>query len=319
MYATMLAHERKAIAYRPELNLWTGGVLQTIFLQQALYRWHHAGKRPFYKFNSPCQHKLYRPGDSWAEELGLTRRELETARSIAHKTTFKDHQDDLAKSLIVYWTEVNRVTYYLINEPGINVLLAAVYDTSPATLSALRNAQIVHYVMPDPVITLMHESGIMNTERSRDNIKNLSTERGAASSTSSSVGPGNGADEEKPEPKKPEPRGTGSKRPSTHSQLMAAYRKALGYAITNGAAEGKAAKQLLADGYDVAQVIACYEHLKAQKFWEKKHLSLASVRKQIGAFANNGAQQVAVPMPPAGVNVLNDDLNPGLIGENFDV
>lgn len=307
-YVSMLASDRRSIAYRPELNMWTGGVLQTIFFQQCVWRWHHAGKKPFYKFNSSCQHKLYRLGDSWEEELGFTRRELDGARSIAYKTTYTQHEADLAQALIVYWTEVNRITYYHVNEPAVNLLLEAVYNPGPASFVALRNAQIVHYVMPDPIITLMHDLGIMNTERSTDDHIDPSTEgAGTASSSPGVPGPAVGDGDG-------QPKGTGKKRPSLHQQLLAAYRLALKYPIENYGAEGKAAKELLAAGYSVDQIMACYAHLKAQPFWQDKHLGLASVKKQIGAFVQAQQPATAVEMPAVGVSMLNEQLNAHLGG-----
>lgn len=71
---------------------------------------------------------------------------------------------------------------------------------------------------------------------------------------------------------------------SDHQHLMDAYQAALGYPIPNGAAEGKAAKTLLTQGYTVDEIIACYQSLKRDPFWQGKHLSLISVAKQIGAW-----------------------------------
>ena len=77
------------------------------------------------------------------------------------------------------------------------------------------------------------------------------------------------------------------KEPSEHQQLMAAYQDALGYKIRNGAADGKAAKQILDEGYTIQQVIDCYQHMKRDPFWRGSHLSLVSVYKQIGAFVQS--------------------------------
>jgi hypothetical protein len=71
---------------------------------------------------------------------------------------------------------------------------------------------------------------------------------------------------------------------SDHQRLMAAYRDTLGYPIPNGGQEGRAAKHLLGQGYTPEQVIACYQTLKAEAFWQGKHLSLQTVHKQIGAW-----------------------------------
>lgn len=77
-----------------------------------------------------------------------------------------------------------------------------------------------------------------------------------------------------PTPPKPE---------SNHQKLMRLYQEVLGYSMTNGAAEGKAAKNLLSQ-YTVDEAIACYKDLKQDSFWSGKHLSLANVHKQLGAW-----------------------------------
>jgi len=66
--------------------------------------------------------------------------------------------------------------------------------------------------------------------------------------------------------------------------IIAAYREVLVYPIVNEAQEGVAAKKLAQLNYQPAQVIACYQAMKAEDFWKGKHLALASVAKQIGAY-----------------------------------
>jgi hypothetical protein len=63
--------------YHPAHNIETGGALPTIFLAQVKYWFHkgwagHKPCTPFYKFIQPAPtHGLYRPGESWVEELGI--------------------------------------------------------------------------------------------------------------------------------------------------------------------------------------------------------------------------------------------------------
>lgn len=126
------ANERKAIAYRPEFARITGNVLGAILLQQVLYRFDHGDCEKFYKFAQPCKHKLYKEGDSWAEELAFTRSELTTAlRKIGTKSTKGTNKADLmavekpefddkgvlknASLLVIYWTDKSRVTWYWLN------------------------------------------------------------------------------------------------------------------------------------------------------------------------------------------------------------
>ena len=73
---SFIADDRAVVSYRPRWNQLTGSITATILLQQLIYRWVQSGRRPFYKFTGPCAHPLCRPGDSWEEELGLTRDDL---------------------------------------------------------------------------------------------------------------------------------------------------------------------------------------------------------------------------------------------------
>jgi len=73
-----IIEDKSLIIYRPRLNQITGSVLSSILLHQIIY-WAYKSNNLFYKFKEPCNHKLYKPGDSWTEELGFTRWENETA------------------------------------------------------------------------------------------------------------------------------------------------------------------------------------------------------------------------------------------------
>lgn len=121
---SLIADDKSVVTYRPRWNRLTGSVAGTILLQQLIYRWISNKRAPFYKFTSPCNHPLCRPGDSWEEELGLSRREFETARGrIAART-----QGELAPdALISYWVTTGHCTWYAINEPLLVAKLAALY------------------------------------------------------------------------------------------------------------------------------------------------------------------------------------------------
>jgi hypothetical protein len=71
--------------------------------------------------------------------------------------------------------------------------------------------------------------------------------------------------------------------PSEHQQLMHLYAEGLGYQLTTATQEAVAAKKILAAGYTPEQAIDVYRTLKADIFWQGKHLSLQTVYKQMGA------------------------------------
>ena len=123
---SLIADDKSVVTYRPRWNQLTGSITATILLQQLIYRWIQSGRRPFYKFTGPCNHPLCRPGDTWEEELGLTRREFETARARIAGRTQGDIADD---SLVSYWMTTGHCTWYAINEPLLIERLAALYPT----------------------------------------------------------------------------------------------------------------------------------------------------------------------------------------------
>ncbi len=135
--------DKSLIIYRPRLNQITGSVLSTILLHQIIY-WANKSQNLFYKFMRPCNHDLYKPGDSWEEELGFTRRELDGAlKKIAAK--YNPKKDSVpTDSLVVFYTDIRRLTWYSVNWNSLNASLEGVF---------IRNVQNEHYVNHEADIT----------------------------------------------------------------------------------------------------------------------------------------------------------------------
>lgn len=176
MLQDIIAKDRELIPYRKELNKLTGSVTATLFLTQALYWWHKNNKKPFYKFRNSCDHKDYRKGDSWCEELGFTEKELDYAMScICQKTNSKRKdaksslKDNLVKPYVISRIDMDRKTYYIINEELLEKDLNKLY-------SGLDNIQNVDYVNYETEITKSTKGRLdYNTENTtktnnRDNI-----------------------------------------------------------------------------------------------------------------------------------------------------
>lgn len=130
------------IPYRPRLVKAVGQIDATILLQQIRYWWVKMGRRPFFKFKEGCNHPLYRPGDSWTEELGFTRREFDSARSFIawRKPTEIDLRTAEAKVLagkvenprpVLYYVNTGHVTYYHLIEPLFITILRRAYAEEP--------------------------------------------------------------------------------------------------------------------------------------------------------------------------------------------
>lgn len=106
--------QRDSIPYKRSNRHIAGTMKGAIFLAQAVY-WHGImGGKPFYKFKEPCNSPYYKKGQSWCEELGLSKREFNACLStIGKKIKQNDARDP--NVLIHFWVDFRRLTYYEIN------------------------------------------------------------------------------------------------------------------------------------------------------------------------------------------------------------
>jgi len=115
----ILALIRNAIPYCKDLRAITGSVTAAILLQRLDY-WFSEFPDGFYKFLEPCNHELYREGDSWTEELGFSQEEFTTAwKKIGHSyksvKEYKMAQGDKFQGkfyIAVYDRMTHKTTYY---------------------------------------------------------------------------------------------------------------------------------------------------------------------------------------------------------------
>ncbi|MCB0176136.1 MAG: hypothetical protein KDJ97_36900 [Anaerolineae bacterium] len=124
--------------YHPTHNSQTGGALPTIFLAQLQYWWHkewdgRKPRTPFYKFVASCDHPLYASGDSWAEELGISKTALASyfkkfgkklkdsewgrwAEAIAEANR-QELENETDPVYFVYWTRrTDNLTFWAFND-----------------------------------------------------------------------------------------------------------------------------------------------------------------------------------------------------------
>jgi len=139
-YATallgLIADDREVITYRPKLRPVCGSVTAVILMQQIIFLWKRSGFKPFYKFNEPCDHPLYKDGDSWEEELGLSYAELHGARKrIAKKVNSATPKDERIEHPIIFWTDGDRVTWYSVNPAPLAEKLAEAYTDNHLALA----------------------------------------------------------------------------------------------------------------------------------------------------------------------------------------
>ena len=124
--------DRKSIPYYSTYNLFTGSPNASILLAQLFYWWRINERKPFYKFKQPCEHKAYKDGDSWTEELGFTEYQFDGAlKRIGVKITSGDDKSDVCeKALVVYWTDRDRMTWYQVNEDLYYTSIGIAYEDS---------------------------------------------------------------------------------------------------------------------------------------------------------------------------------------------
>lgn len=87
---------------------------------------------------------------------------------------------------------------------------------------------------------------------------------------------------------------------SPHTAVMAWYREELGYQIPNGGKEGAALKWLLNHDYTLDQIRGCYRSLKQQPFYSDRHLSLQTVKEQIGPWCQKQTRPQTTTQPRRG-------------------
>ena len=121
-----IIEDKDLVLYRPKLNQITGSVLSTILLQQIIY-WANKSSNLFYKFKEPCEHKFYKPGDSWTEELGFSRREFDTAITKIAKKYNPNKENPPEDCLITYYTDFRRLTWYSVNWAVLNTAVEEVF------------------------------------------------------------------------------------------------------------------------------------------------------------------------------------------------
>lgn len=96
-------------------------------LNKLLY-WFEKYQDGFYKFMEPCNHKLYRQGDSWTEEMGMARRTFTRAFDLIgvrykSKALFQAQEDPFQGKLFASYVDNDtNQTFYLKNPQALDLL-----------------------------------------------------------------------------------------------------------------------------------------------------------------------------------------------------
>jgi|GEM_PF-1005918 len=95
-----------------------------LVIQRLEYWFRGKKKKGFFKFTEPCDHKLYREGDSWTEEIGISRR------------TFNRHFDSIGAR----WG--SKSSFNKAKDPFLGKLYACYYDRKENMTRYFRNPNL---------------------------------------------------------------------------------------------------------------------------------------------------------------------------------
>ena len=155
-----LAIGLKAKLYFKEFNKITGSVHCSLFLGQLIYWADKNDYKPFYKFRQPCQHELYKEGDSWVEELDFEIRMIDKCVK-----TLKE------LGILETKTTIQRVTFYELKIEKLNDILSknAIYENSQNAIYK-ENCKNAIYENSENAI-LLHNTKNTNSKTTSNNTK----------------------------------------------------------------------------------------------------------------------------------------------------
>lgn len=103
---------------------------QSKLMYSRLDYWSRICPEGFYKFREPCEHALYKEGDSWSEELSLSGKAVKVAFSFIgttynSKSEYEKAEDKFkGKPFLCYVNKTERKTYYLKNPDFVTQVIS---------------------------------------------------------------------------------------------------------------------------------------------------------------------------------------------------
>ena len=162
---------RNTIPYVKELHPIAGGVLGCLVMQQLDY-WFEGHPEGYYKFLMPSDHPAYKIGDSWTEELGMSKDEFRTAFDkigIRYKSKSEFDQAVDKYQGRFYCSYVDRrsnLTYYFRNHNLVDAALDELLS-KPAQKQAKQNPPSTSNPHTDVEFTVKRESRFTGNQESR--------------------------------------------------------------------------------------------------------------------------------------------------------
>src|ERR1700722_1386327 len=117
------------------LQSFTGSATSTLIIGKLEFWFANPKyKEGFYKFVEPCAHPLYREGDSWSEELGISRKIFAKAFDLIgvrykSKSAYLNAEDTFQGKLYAsYRDRKTNCTYFIRNHDFVSQLLEGLFQ-----------------------------------------------------------------------------------------------------------------------------------------------------------------------------------------------
>jgi hypothetical protein len=149
-----LSISSRSVPYIKELRRITNSFIGCVVMQQLDFRF-EVYPDGFYKFMEPSKHALYRPGDSWTEELGVSGDEFRTAfDKIGVRYKSKGQYDKQAdpfqgKFYCSYHDNQRGQTFYFRNHRIADAAIASVFTVESQGISATGDPPVAQLGDPD--------------------------------------------------------------------------------------------------------------------------------------------------------------------------
>ncbi|MBY0292249.1 MAG: hypothetical protein K2W92_03060 [Alphaproteobacteria bacterium] len=135
------------IKFYPEINSSIGCEKSTLILGRLEY-WFEKYANGFYKFVEPCNHPLYREGDSWSEEIGFSRKIFAKAFDLIgirykSKSSFMRAQDKFqGKFYASYHDRKTNQTYFFRNHAFASQFIKGLFNQKSSSASVKQKKDV---------------------------------------------------------------------------------------------------------------------------------------------------------------------------------
>ena len=167
----------RTIEYYPSLREYVGSINAAIIVAYLESCFREQGKI-FYKFMEPCNHRDYKEGTSWVEELHMTATEFRTAlKHIAvvykSKKEYNLSQDKFqGKMYLSYYDRISKLTYYMRNDDLVGRRFKEILEQEQAEQEKLQGKEQfdvedgmeVQDRLEEMVDTMVLQAGVMEAE-----------------------------------------------------------------------------------------------------------------------------------------------------------